>query len=193
MAAVASSEQVRPTSRADWRAWLQAHHATSSGVWLLFAKKHAQLPTVSYNDAVEEALCFGWIDGLTRPVDDTFYMQRFTPRKANSRWAASNKQRVATMLAAGLMTPAGLQAVERAKRTGTWNAFDAVEAMEVPPDLTKALRAAKGAAKTFDAYTPGMKKQCLYYVNDAKRPETRAKRIGIIVAAAAAGTKPFQS
>ena len=185
--------KVQPKSRKDWRAWLKKHHATSSGVWLVFAKKHSRLPTVSYNDAVEEALCFGWIDGLMNPVDDTFYMQLFTPRTAKSRWAASNKKRVEKMIAAGLMTEAGMKMIELAKQTGTWNAFDAVDAMTVPPDFAQALRATSGAKRTFDAYTPGVKKQCLHYLNDAKRPETRAKRIAMIVEAAASGKKPFQS
>jgi uncharacterized protein YdeI (YjbR/CyaY-like superfamily) len=184
---------VTPTSRKAWRAWLQKHHAASSGVWLVFAKKSSRLPTVSYDDAVEEALCFGWIDGLMHPVDDTFYKQLFTPRTPKSRWAASNKARVEKMIAAGLMTDAGMKMIDLAKRTGTWNAFDAVEAMTVPDDLKRALKATPAAKKGYDAYTPAVKKQCLYYLNDAKRPETRARRITLIVEAASEGRKPFQS
>jgi len=184
---------VTPTSRKAWRAWLQKHHAASSGVWLVFAKKHSGRPTVSYNDAVEEALCFGWIDGLMHPVDDTFYKQLFTPRQPKSRWAASNKARVEKMIAAGLMTDAGMTMIELAKQTGTWNAFDAVEAMTMPEDFKRALKAAPAAKKTYEAYTPAVKKQCLYYLNDAKRPETRAKRIAQLVAAAAEGRKPSSS
>ena len=184
---------VQPSSRKAWRAWLTTHHASSSGIWLVLAKKHTGLPTVSYNDAVEEALCFGWIDGLMHPVDDTFYKQRFTPRKPKSRWVASNKARVEKMIAAGLMTGAGMKMVELAKSSGTWDAFAAVDAMTLPPDFTRALEEASGARKGFDAYTPGVKKQCLYYLNDAKRPETRAKRIAMIVEAAVTGRKPFNS
>jgi len=182
---------VQPTSRHAWRAWLQRHHASSPGVWLVFAKKASGVPSVTYNDAVEEALCFGWIDGLMHPVDATYYKQSFTPRQPNSRWAASNKARVANMIAAGLMTDAGMKMVDVAKATGTWNAFDAVDALTVPPDFKRALAAIPGARKVYDAYTPGMKKQCLHYLNDAKRPETRAKRIALIIKAAAAGKKPF--
>jgi uncharacterized protein YdeI (YjbR/CyaY-like superfamily) len=189
----AEYREVKPKSRQAWRAWLQKHHASSSGVWLVFAKKHSGLPTVSYNDAVEEALCFGWIDGLMHPVDDTFYKQLFTPRTAKSRWAASNKARVEKMIAAGLMTEAGLKAIELAKQTGTWGAFDAVEAMRMPPDFKRALETNPAAMKGYDAYTPGVKKQCLYYLNDAKRPETRAKRIALLVKAAAEGRKPSGS
>jgi uncharacterized protein YdeI (YjbR/CyaY-like superfamily) len=191
--AMADYPRVQPKSRNAWRAWLEKYHATSSGVWLVFAKKHSKLATVSYNDAVEEALCFGWIDGLMNPVDDTFYMQSFTPRKATSVWAASNKARVEKLIAAGLMTEAGLKTIELAKQTGTWGALDAVDAMTMPDDFLRALKKTAGAKKGFDAYTPGVKKQCLYYLNEAKRPETRAKRIALIVEAAAAGRKPFQS
>jgi uncharacterized protein YdeI (YjbR/CyaY-like superfamily) len=185
--------KVQPKSRKAWRAWLQKHHVSSAGVWLVFAKKHSKLPTLGYNDAVEEALCFGWIDGLVHPVDDTFYKQVFTPRTSKSRWAASNKARVEKLIAAGLMTESGMRMIELAKQTGTWNAFDAVEAMTLPDDFKRALKAAPAAKKTYEAYTPAVKKQCLYYLNDAKRPETRAKRIAQIVEAAAAGRKPHGS
>jgi uncharacterized protein YdeI (YjbR/CyaY-like superfamily) len=187
---LADYPHVTPKSRRAWRAWLQKHHATSTGVWLLFAKKHSKLPTVSYNDAVEEALCFGWIDGLMNPVDDTFYKQLFTPRKAKSMWAASNKQRVEKLIAAGLMTKAGLALIELAKKSGTWDALNDVEAITVPDDFLRALKRSAAAKKTFDAYTPSMKKQCLYYITGAKRPETRARRIALLVERAAAGRKP---
>ena len=190
---MADYPQVKPTSRKAWRAWLQKHHGSSSGVWLVFAKKHSGLPTVSYNDAVEEALCFGWIDGLMHPVDDTFYKQLFTPRTAKSRWAASNKARVEKMIGAGLMTEAGLRMIELAKQTGTWEAFDAVDAMIMPADFKRALNAVPAAKKGYEAYTTAVKKQCLYYLNDAKRPETRAKRIALLVKAAAEGRKPSGS
>ena len=188
---MADHPRVQPKSRTAWRAWLEKHHGSSSGVWLVFAKKHSGLPTVAYNDAVEEALCFGWIDGLMNPIDDTFYKQLFTPRQPKSRWAASNKARVEKMMAAGLMTDAGMAAIERAKKTGTWSAFDAVDAMTLPDDFKRALKAVPAAKKGYDGYTPGVKKQCLYYLNDAKRPETRARRIGIIIDAAREGRKPF--
>jgi uncharacterized protein YdeI (YjbR/CyaY-like superfamily) len=185
--------RIQPKSRRAWRAWLRKHHASSSGVWVVFAKKASGLPTVTYNDAVEEALCFGWIDGLTHPVDDTYYAQRFTPRKPKSRWAASNKARVEKLIAAGLMTEAGMKMIELAQARGTWNAFDEVDALTVPPDFKRALAATAGAKKGYDAYTPGMKKQCLHYLHDAKRPETRARRIALIIEAAAAGKKPFSA
>ncbi len=185
--------RVHPKSRAAWRTWLKKHHATSPGIWLVFAKKASGLPTVTYNAAVEEALCFGWIDGLMHPVDGTFYKQLFTPRRPRSRWAASNKARVEKLIAAGLMTDAGMMQIELAKQLGTWDAFASVDAMILPPDFKRALKATPAAQKGYDAYTPAVKKQCLYYLNDAKRPETRAKRIAQIIKAAAAGHKPSQS
>jgi uncharacterized protein YdeI (YjbR/CyaY-like superfamily) len=190
---LANYPRVQPKSRKEWRAWLHRHHASSKGIWLVIAKKHSNLPTVAYNDAVEEALCFGWIDGLMNPVDGTFYMQLFTPRKPKSAWASSNKKRVEQLIAAGLMTDAGMKLVELAKKTGTWNALDAVDAMTIPDDFLRALKRKAGAKKGFDAYPPGLKKQCLYHLNDAKRPETRARRIAMLVETAAAGRKPFEN
>jgi uncharacterized protein YdeI (YjbR/CyaY-like superfamily) len=188
---MADYSDVRPASRQAWRAWLQKHHADSAGVWLVFAKKHSKLPTVSYDDAVEEALCFGWIDGLMHPVDATFYKQLFTPRKPKSKWAASNKVRVEKLIAAGLMTDAGMKLVELARQGGTWDAFTDVDTTTLPPDFKRALNAEPGARKGFEAYTSSVKKQCLFYIIDAKRPETRAKRIASIVEAASEGRKPF--
>jgi uncharacterized protein YdeI (YjbR/CyaY-like superfamily) len=173
--------RVQPTSRAAWRAWLQKHHATSAGVWLVYAKKQSGIPSLTYNDAVEEALCFGWIDNKLLPIDDDLFMQAFTPRKPKSRWSALNKTRVKRVIAAGLMTQAGLDAIAVAKKTGTWTALDHVEALTVPPDFAKALKTTPGAQAAFDALTPGKKKQFLYYLNDAKKPETRTNRIAELV------------
>jgi uncharacterized protein YdeI (YjbR/CyaY-like superfamily) len=159
-------------------------------VWLRFAKKASGLPTVSYNDAVEEALCFGWIDGLMRPVDDTFYMQLFTPRKAKSAWAQSNKTRVARLIDEGLMTPAGLAAIEAARACGSWDALTAAESLKVPPELRKAINANARAKKHWPAFTESRRKQFLYYLASAKRPETRKKRIARIVSMLARETAP---
>jgi uncharacterized protein YdeI (YjbR/CyaY-like superfamily) len=190
---MADHPSVTATSRAAWRAWLQKHHAASTGVWVMIAKKHATQATVRYDEAVEEALCFGWIDARAQPVNDTFYRQLFTPRRARSAWAASNKRRVETLIAAGRMTDAGMKAIAVAKDNGAWDALTAAETLTVPDDLANALKRAAGAKKAFDAYTPGVRKQCLFHVTSAKRPETRAKRIASIVATAAAGRKPFSS
>jgi uncharacterized protein YdeI (YjbR/CyaY-like superfamily) len=133
--------RVRPTSRKAWRDWLQKNHASSKGVWLVYAKKHSELPSLTYNDAVEEALCFGWIDSKIHPIDDDFYMQVFTPRKGRSAWSALNKARVERLLAAAMMTPAGLVVVKEAKDSGSWNAWKHVEELTIPPDLAKAIKA----------------------------------------------------
>jgi uncharacterized protein YdeI (YjbR/CyaY-like superfamily) len=176
--------QVRARSRKTWRAWLAKHHRTSTGVWLVFPKKASGLPTVSYNDAVEEALCFGWIDGLMNPIDETFYRQMFTPRKARSSWAPSNKQRVERLIEQGLMTAAGLAAIETAKANGSWDRFSAAAALTVPPALKKALDANARAKKNWPRFTDSQRRMFLYWLANAKRDETRARRIAHIVSMA---------
>src|SRR5688572_6641236 len=127
-------KKFKPKSRSAWREWLEKNHGTSSGIWLVYAKKHTGLPSVSYEDAVLEALCFGWIDSLMKSIDDRFHMQMFTPRKPKSAWSATNKARVATLIKSGLMTPAGLAAIALAKKTGTWNAYAHVDTLTIPPE-----------------------------------------------------------
>jgi uncharacterized protein YdeI (YjbR/CyaY-like superfamily) len=113
--------QFTPRSRSAWRSWLRRNHANVEEVWVVFYKKGTGQPTISYNDAVEEALCFGWIDGIKKRVDDARYMHRFTPRKPNSVWSESNKERVARLIEAGLMTSAGQRMIDHAKRAGAWS------------------------------------------------------------------------
>ena len=173
----------QPASRAGWRAWLQKHHASAPGVLLVYAKKHTGLSSLDWDEAVEEALCFGWIDSKRQRLDDTFFLQIFTPRKPKSRWSALNKKRVAALTKAGLMTPAGLAAIDLAKKTGTWSAFDHVDAMVMPPDLKTALAKAPAAAAKFKTLTAARQKQFLYFMNDAKKEETRIKRIAHILKA----------
>ncbi|MEX2281508.1 MAG: YdeI/OmpD-associated family protein [Gemmatimonadota bacterium] len=173
-----------PKTRKEWRRWLTKNHETSSGVWLVNYKKKSGKPRVPYADAVEEALCFGWIDSVMNPLDDDSFMQLFTPRKPKSNWSKLNKQRIEKLVEQGLMVPAGAVKIEAAKRDGTWTMLDAVEALNVPPDLARALARNKTALKNFEAFSPSRKKMLLYWVNEAKRPETRAKRI--VEAAAAA-------
>ena len=173
--------RVQPKSRKAWRAWLQNHHAASTGVWLVYAKKHSGLPSLTYSDAVEEALCFGWIDSKINPIDDTFYMQVFTPRKMASAWSALNKARVKRLLEAGLMAAAGLAMIEAAKASGTWTARDHVEALIVPPDLTRALKANPDASRKWASYSPSRRKAVLYRLDAAKRRETRARYLEAIL------------
>ncbi len=157
----------------------------------MFAKKHTGLPCPTYNDAVEEALCFGWIDGLMNPVDADSYKQLFTPRKPRSTWAATNKARVERLIAAGQMTAAGFAAIQLAKANGSWASLDDVEAMKLPPEFTAALDENPQAKKNYEAFPASRRKQFLYRINSAKRPETRAARIAMLVEAAAAARNPF--
>ena len=167
--------RVRPKSRKAWRDWLEKNHATSRGVWLVYAKKHTGLPSLTYNDAVEEALCFGWIDSKINPIDDAFFMQVFTPRNLKSAWSALNKARVERLLAAGLLAAAGLAMVKAAKESGTWNALKHVEELKIPPDLAKAIKANPDAGRQWASYSPSRRKAVLYRLAGAKRPETRAR------------------
>ena len=176
--------------RASWRRWLEKNHAKAAGVWLVRHKVKSKKRCVSYEDSVLEALCFGWIDGKERSVDDEQYLQLFTPRRAKSTWAATNKARVKTLIAEGLMTSAGLAVIERAKADGSWNALDDIDAMVVPDDLAKALARNKTAGRNFDAYSASVKKGLLYWIASAKRPETRAKRIAETVKRSAVNWKP---
>ena len=178
---------VRPRSRAGWRAWLERHHTSSKGIWLVMAKKHTGLASVRYNDAVEEALCFGWIDTTVYPIDAEFYKQLFTPRKPRSTWAASNKARVARLISAGQMTDAGLAVIEVAKCNGSWTSLDGIDSLQLPPELKTALHANAAAKRRWNTYTPSSRKQFLFWLAGAKRPDTRAKRVATIVECAATG------
>jgi uncharacterized protein YdeI (YjbR/CyaY-like superfamily) len=173
--------RVRPRSRQAWRDWLQKNHATSSGVWLVYAKKHSGLASLTYNDAVEEALCFGWIDSKINPIDDTFYMQVFTPRKPKSAWSALNKTRVERLVAAGLMTAAGAAVIAAAKKSGAWDASKHVDELVIPPDLSAALASNAEARRRWEAYTASRRKAVLYRLAGAKRPETRARYLREII------------
>ena len=183
--------RVEPASRAEWRAWLAENHAVSTGVWLVYPKKASGLPGPSYEEAVEEALCFGWIDSRVRPLDGRRRLQWVSPRRPGSIWSAPNKARVARLLAAGRMAPAGLAKVEAAKADGSWEILDKVEALELPEDLAVALAGAPEAAPGFAGLAPTLQKQCLYWVLSAKRAQTRAGRVASVVAAAAEGRTPF--
>jgi uncharacterized protein YdeI (YjbR/CyaY-like superfamily) len=177
--------------RAELREWLEANHSVSGGVRLVVGKKGSptdgSVTELRYAEAVEEALCFGWIDSTTSSLDAERYALRFTPRKPRSVWARSNKERVERLTAAGLMRPAGLAAVETAKANGSWNSIDDVESLAVPGDLACALDAHPQARAFFDALPPGQRKLTLHWVVSAKRPETRERRIKQIVSAAADG------
>jgi uncharacterized protein YdeI (YjbR/CyaY-like superfamily) len=183
--ALDAAEHVYVADRAAWRKWLKSNHAKSPGIWLVFDKKSSRADRLKYGDAVEEALCYGWVDSLLRPIDDAQYKQYFSPRKPKSAWSKSNKDRVERLIAQGLMAKPGLDAIEVAKTNGMWTHFDSIEALEVPDDLAKALKAKPAAAKNFDGFPASTRKQFLYWLNNVKRPENRAKRIKEIVRRAA--------
>ena len=178
---MAELKKVTPKSREAWRAWLDKNHAASQGIWLVFAKKHTGLPTVSYEDAVQEALCFGWIDSLMKSIDDRFHMQMFTPRKPKSAWSATNKARLAKLIKAGAMAPAGLAAVQQAKKTGSWNSYEAVDKLTIPPELKRAFDANPEAKKNWSTYSASAQRSFLHMVNNAKRAETREKNVKRVI------------
>src|SRR5262245_17897095 len=178
---MAELKRVQPKSRAAWRTWLDKNHAASQGIWLVFAKKHTGLPTLSYEDAVLEALCFGWIDSLVNSIDDRFQVQMFTPRKPKSAWSATNKARLAKLMKAGIMAPAGLAAVALAKKSGSWKTHDEAEKLTIPPELQRAFEANPDAKKNWPTYTASAQRGFLRMVNGAKRPETREKYIRRVI------------
>ena len=169
-------------TREAWRTWLAEHHATSAGIWLVFGKKGSGVQTVSLEEAVEEAVCFGWIDSQLKRIDDRTHALRFSPRKPTSVWSQSNKDRVERLTAQGRMTPAGLAAVAAAKASGRWDAATRREVlMAVPEDLEAALAARPGAREGFARLPDSHKKQFIDWVAQAKRDETRRRRIDEVV------------
>jgi uncharacterized protein YdeI (YjbR/CyaY-like superfamily) len=182
-------ETVYPRDRSEWRRWLQDNHATNTGAWLIYDKKGSGKQNLTYDEAVEEALCFGWIDSRPNTLDDERWMQLFSPRKRKSPWSRLNKQRVEKLIEQGLMAPAGLEKIETAKQDGSWSLLDAIEELKLPPDLEKALAANDTAHQYFMAFSPSSKKGIFWWIESAKRPETRAKRIQETVTLAAQNIK----
>jgi uncharacterized protein YdeI (YjbR/CyaY-like superfamily) len=175
-------------NQAAWSKWLAANHAKFDGVWLKLAKKASGIRTVTYAEAIEEALCYGWIDGLLRRHDESFYLQRFTPRRARSSWSQINRQKVERLIAEGRMKPAGLEQVESAKADARWDAaYPPQSTATVPDDLRQALDQNPAANAFFETLTSQNRYAILFRVRDAKRPETRAKRIAEYVAMLADG------
>lgn len=179
-------------SQAKFRAWLDKNHTKALEIWLKLAKKNSGIKTVSYQEAVEVALCYGWIDGLMRSLDEDYYIQRFTPRRTKSKWSKINRAKVEELIKAGKMTPAGLAEIERAKADGRWDAaYDSPSTIEVPDDLRLALARNAKARRFFEKLNKSNRYAVLYQIHDAKRPETRARRIKNFVEMFAEGKKPF--
>ena len=178
-----SEEPLAFASAEAFEAWLAKHHATSDGLWVKFAKKASGISTVVYAEAVEASLRHGWIDGQVRRLDDDHYVQRFTPRRARSRWSKINRAKAEALIAGGAMEPAGLAEVERARADGRWDAaYDAPSTATVPDDLRAALDADRAAAELFEALDSNTRYAIRHRIQDAKKPETRARRIEKFVA-----------
>ncbi len=195
----ADAERIEPTTRAQWREWLAENHGSADGAWVVYPKKSARHAGPDYEDLILEALCFGWIDGTLRPVDDERTSLYFCPRRKGSIWAATNKARVERLLAEGRMELAGLAAIERAKTDGSWTILDRSESLTVPDELARAFAEHPGSAEQFDSFPPGARKQLIYRVDSAKRPDTRERRAdeiarlaqqGIRADLPASGTRP---
>jgi uncharacterized protein YdeI (YjbR/CyaY-like superfamily) len=180
-----SAEQPELTfaSPEAWEAWLAEHHAGSDGVWIRFAKKGSGVPSVRYAEALDVALCYGWIDGQTKGIDDAWYRQRFTPRRERSMWSKRNRDKVAALIEAGRMQPAGQAEIDRAKADGRWDAaYDSPKDATVPDDLRAALDASPAAAAEFERLDGINRYAILHRTQTAKKPETRARRIAQFVA-----------
>lgn len=168
---------IQPKSRVEWREWLSSHHTQAEGVWLITFKKSSGKQHLDYAEAVEEALCFGWVDSKGNKLDEERTMLWLTQRKKGSGWSKLNKSRIEKLIAAKLMMPAGLAKIEAAKKDGSWSSLDSIEELEIPPDLEKCLAANKTAYKYFNEFPRSAKRAILFWVTNAKKPETRAKRI----------------
>jgi uncharacterized protein YdeI (YjbR/CyaY-like superfamily) len=178
-----------PGSREAWRGWLTANHDTARGVWAVSWRGGDQRPGVTYEDAVEEAICFGWIDSTVTILDDERALQLFTPRKPRGSWTRLNRDRAARMEAAGRMTDAGRRVIEVARANGSWTLLDTVEDLIEPDDLAAALDADPAARAAWDGFPPSARKQMLWWVVSARRPDTRDRRITRIVDEAAQGRR----
>ena len=173
------SKTLYVTSRDDWRAWLEKNHETEKEVWLVYYKKHTNQPRIPYDDAVEEALCFGWIDSIVQRIDDERYAQKFTPRKSGSLWSESNKRRIRKLLKEGKMTQAGLAKIGEGVLAAEEGAKSARKTKElvIPSYLSEALRGNKKAWENFNDLAPSYRRQYVGWIATAKKEETRKKRI----------------
>jgi uncharacterized protein YdeI (YjbR/CyaY-like superfamily) len=179
---------VEARDQAAWRRWLSAHQAREAGVWLKLAKKGSPTPSVTYGEAVEEALCFGWIDGQIRRFDEHFYLQRFTPRRPRSKWSRINREKASMLIEAGRMHPSGLAQVEAAKADGRWEAaYPGQSQASVPDDLQAALERNPAAQRFFETLTGSTRYAFLYRLHDVRDPQRRAKRIADYIERLSAG------
>ena len=185
-------ESFYPESKQHWREWLQEHHDSKQSIWLLCYKMKTGKPSISWSDAVDEALCFGWIDSTRRSVDEHSFIQFFSKRKAISTWSKVNKEKIERLMSEGLMAPAGLAIIEIAKQNGSWTVLDEVEEYIIPKELEEEFKLKPGSKDFFLGLSKSVRKQMLQWVALAKRPETRQKRIEEIVENAAQNLRPKQ-
>lgn len=186
------TENFYPANKKEWRKWLQKNHISKQSVWLEYYKKESGIPSISWSDAVDEALCFGWIDSKKISIDKVKSHQFFSKRKAKSTWSKINKAKVENLIAEKKMTPAGLACIKIAKENGSWEILDSVEELIIPKDLEKEFKTKKGSKKFFLSLSKSVRKVMLSWLVLAKRPETRQKRIAEIVELAAQQKKPKQ-
>jgi uncharacterized protein YdeI (YjbR/CyaY-like superfamily) len=165
-------------SSEEWRTWLSKNHDTATEVWLVFSKKKNRTPSIAYESAVEEALCYGWIDSIIRAMDNRCYARKFTPRKEQSKWSPANKARVERLIRARRMTPAGLSKINAARKSGHWDRPDRpVITDEIPEELARALKRNAQAREFFESLRPSHKRRYIGWISVAKRPETRERRV----------------
>lgn len=183
-------ETYSPANQAEWREWLVRNHLSASSVWLVFYKKKSKRHNFSWTEAVDEALCFGWVDSRRKPVDDEKFIQFFCQRKANSTWSRINKEKVTDLIARQQMMPAGLTCIHHARQNGSWNLLDEVEDLLVPPDLRTAFEQQPGALEYYTRLSNSVKKSLLQWVKLCSTDKTRQKRIAEIVNSAKLQTLP---
>jgi len=181
-----------PKSPKDWRKWLEKHHLSKQSVWLIYYKSSTKVASLSWSEAVDEALCFGWIDSTKKTIDKDRYMQYFSKRKSNSSWSMINKEKVAKLIQNKQMAKAGFESIATAKQNGTWTKMDEVEALVIPKDLKEELANYKGSTDYFDSLSKSAKKILLHWVVSAKRTETRQRRILEIAESASSNLMPKQ-
>jgi uncharacterized protein YdeI (YjbR/CyaY-like superfamily) len=182
---------LRFESQATWQAWLEAEHAQSDGIWLKLAKKDSGIASVSYAEALDVALCFGWIDGQKKGLDESYWLQKFTPRRAKSVWSVVNREKVAQLIADGKMRAAGQREIDNAKADGRWEAAYAPQSrIEIPEDFQAALAAQPQAVAQWGTLKSAERYSMLYHIHNAKKAETRQKRIAQYVELLAAGKTP---
>ncbi len=183
-------ETFYPQNQSEWRQWLEENHATKRAVWLLCYRKKSNFPTVFWSEAVDEALCFGWIDSVRKTIDEEKFIQFFSVRKPKGTWSKINKEKIIQLIEAGKMAPAGLAAIEKAKQNGSWTILDDVEELLIPDDLESVFAANPSTKEYFLRLSKSAKKAVLHRLTFAKRPETRTKRLQEIAELAAKMQKP---